>query len=135
MKRECSIRFLLVVAAAAVAAGLLAGFFAGAKKSWDGYEERIALLQEQNGVLLARQALQKEEENLAESVKVIDPDGFVLLEEDGFVAVYRGDRKTRYMATDIPVDALPEDLQQEIRQGKQMEGEEQLYNFLENYSS
>ena len=33
------------------------------------------------------------------------------------------------------LDVLPEELQEEIREGKYLKGEEELYNFLENYTS
>ena len=51
------------------------------------------------------------------------------------MAVYAADRKTRYSTTGILLDELPEELRQEIQQGKVIESEEQLYNFLESYSS
>ena len=66
---------------------------------------------------------------------MVEPWAYILLEEDGYVAVYRGDRETLFSATDIRMTDLPEDLQQEIREGKGIETEAQLYNFLESYSS
>ena len=65
----------------------------------------------------------------------MDPYQYILLEENGYVAVYHADRETLFAATDILVTDLPEDLQVEINQGKLIENEEQLYNFLENYTS
>ena len=35
----------------------------------------------------------------------------------------------------IRVEELPEELQNEIREGKRLEGKDKLYGFLENYSS
>ena len=55
--------------------------------------------------------------------------------EEGYVAVYHADRKTLYASTDILLDTLPQDLQTEITEGKLITSEEQLYSFLENYSS
>lgn len=64
-----------------------------------------------------------------------EEDCFWLQVENNFVVVFLEDRKTRYEITDIYLPYLPEDLQQEIIQGKKMEGKEVLYNFLESYSS
>ena len=121
------------VAALALGGGM--GYFAGTRESLGSYEKRIELLQEKNEMLLARQEFLRQEAEVKESLKVVEPEGFVLLEEDGFVAVYEADRKTRYSTTGILLDELPEELQQEIQQGKVIESEEQLYNFLESYSS
>lgn len=65
----------------------------------------------------------------------IPPYQFVLLEEDGYVIVYRGDGTTYYDNTAIPIDSLPRKLQEEIKNGKGIGSEEELYNFLESYSS
>ncbi len=143
MREKCSIRSLLIGIAAALAAGGGIGFLAGEGKNQGRYEERIALLEEKNELLLARQAFLRQEEELVESLKVVEPEaeeekaaeGFVLLEEGGFVSVYQADRKTHYSSTGILVEELPIELQEEIREGKVIEGEEQLYSFLENYSS
>ena len=135
MKEKCSIRFLLMVSVAALALGGGMGYFAGTRESLGSYEKRIELLQEKNEMLLARQEFLRQEAEVKESLKVVEPEGFVLLEEDGFVAVYEADRKTRYSTTGILLDELPEELGQEIQQGKVIESEEQLYNFLESYSS
>ena len=135
MKEKCSIRFLLMVSVAALALGGGMGYFAGTRESLGSYEKRIELLQEKNEMLLARQEFLRQEAEVKESLKVVEPEGFVLLEEDGFVAVYEADRKTRYSTTGILRDELPEELRQEIQQGKVIESEEQLYNFLESYSS
>ena len=45
------------------------------------------------------------------------------------------DKQTVYIETDIRVDLLPEELQQQIIQMMWVENQEELYNFLENYSS
>ena len=129
MEKKCSIRFLLL------GITLSAGFFAGSQKSWKTYEERIVLLQQQNEALLARQETGGAAQSLAESMKPVEPYAYVLLEEDGYVAVYHWDRKNLFSTTDISVADLPQDLQEEIREGKPIENEAQLYNFLENYTS
>ncbi|MBR1693449.1 MAG: hypothetical protein IJ711_11845 [Lachnospiraceae bacterium] len=60
---------------------------------------------------------------------------FYLIAEDNLITVYYGDLATVYLYTDISMDALPDDLKQEILDKKFIESEEELYNFLESYSS
>ncbi len=61
--------------------------------------------------------------------------GFYLMVADHFIVVYEEDKETLYMNTDILLESLEEPLQAEIMQGKYIESEEALYNFLESYSS
>lgn len=61
--------------------------------------------------------------------------GFYLLEKDGMVFVYKGDKTTLYESTSIPMTILPQKLQTEIKSGKYLKSELELYSFLENYSS
>ena len=54
---------------------------------------------------------------------------------DHFIVVYEEDRSTLYMNTDILLERLPDSLQREIMEGKFVASEEELYLFLESYSS
>lgn len=60
---------------------------------------------------------------------------FFIKEADGLVNIYREDGTTLYETTDIPVSLLPEALRREISAGKGVATEQELYDFLENYSS
>lgn len=133
MRKKCSIRLLLagILLAAAICGSL--GFFVGTQKSWSNYEKRITLLQEQNESLAARQ--EQKEVDAMESLNVVEPYEYILMEEKGYVVVYHTDRKTVYASTDIMIARLPDTLQAEIKKGKYINSEEQLYSFLENYSS
>ncbi len=75
----------------------------------------------------------------AEGGKVKNPDseqeGFYLCELQGFVVVYLNDRTTIYEFTEIPITDLPEEVQQEVAEGKYVATIKELYAFLENYSS
>ena len=51
------------------------------------------------------------------------------------MAVYKLPENEIYEYTDVILDVLPEELREEIREGKYLKGEEELYNFLENYTS
>lgn len=64
-----------------------------------------------------------------------EDEGYYLMVADHFIVVYREDKQTLYMNTDILLESLNETLQAEVMQGKYVETEEELYNFLESYSS
>lgn len=66
---------------------------------------------------------------------IIIPDVFILLVEDNFIVVYASDRSTPKLHTTIYVPFLPEKLQQELMNGKQIRGEKELNDFLESYTS
>ncbi len=62
-------------------------------------------------------------------------DFFYLAIQENRVVVYRSDGKTVYMETDIHAEELPEDILQELLQRRIVNTEEDLYDFLESYSS
>ena len=64
-----------------------------------------------------------------------EEEGYYLCEMQGFVVVYLSDRSTVYELTEIPLTDLPEEIQHEIASGKFIADKEELYGFLENYSS
>lgn len=71
-----------------------------------------------------------------DAVKNTDKEeGYYLCELHGFVAVYMSDKETIYEFTEIPVTDLPEEVRQEIAEGKYIPTIKELYAFLENYSS
>lgn len=60
---------------------------------------------------------------------------FYLAAYDNKVRVYLEDQATIYIDTEIPMDSLPYELQQDILRMMRIEDEETLYHFLETYSS
>lgn len=62
-------------------------------------------------------------------------EGYTLQVEDDYVVVYENSEDKVFEYTDIPLETLPNDLQSEILLGKQMKTLNELYDFLENYSS
>ena len=73
--------------------------------------------------------------SIAADGQALKEDCYYLKSLNGYVVVYLNDKKTVYEYTDIPLDGLPETLQQEIHNGKYVETSAALYGFLENYSS
>ena len=78
---------------------------------------------------------QKQPEILSLPVDSGGEKEYVLGEEDGMVVVYEEDGHTVYERTDITVSHLQEELQEEIKSGKQIKDNRELYGFLEAYSS
>ena len=60
---------------------------------------------------------------------------FYLMAEKHYVTAYCDDKKTVYMKTNILLEQLPDDIQQQIIGGMYIEDEKTLYDFLESYSS
>ncbi len=68
--------------------------------------------------------------------KFVQPStSFYLAVYDNNVVVYLEDMHTVYIETDISLDSLPPHLQQNIIDMMWIRDEEELYSFLENYSS
>lgn len=62
-------------------------------------------------------------------------NSFYLRAENHYVVVYCDDQRTVYMKTNILLEDLPDDIQQEIIGEMHVEDEKTLYDFLESYSS
>ena len=95
------------------------------------------LAEEQQEVSSAPASVQAETESKTESKTENETENYAyyLVEEFGYVNIYLADKESIYEYTDITIDSLPEDLQLEICTGKGIADEQELYDFLENYSS
>lgn len=92
-------------------------------------EKAHAEMQEQT------QAMEQPEESVSADGHALKEDCYYLMEVNGYIVVYLSDKKTPYEYTDILYDELPAVIRSEIRNGKYIESTEDLYGFLENYSS
>lgn len=73
-----------------------------------------------------------------EAVTISQPDVsflYYIKAENGRLVVYESKTKEVYMETSIEVDVLSEQMRQRIEEGIYFESEENLYDFLESYSS
>lgn len=75
------------------------------------------------------------EETVTADGHALKEDCFYLKNVNGYVVVFLSDKKTAYEYTDILCEELPENIRQELTNGKYIEDQEELYGFLENYSS
>lgn len=90
--------------------------------------------------VMDRQSARAEEEvptteSISAEGDAVQEEGFYLSELQGYVTVYLSDKTTIYELTEIPLSDLPEEVRQEVASGKYVETAEELYAFLENYSS
>lgn len=101
------------------------------------YEEFPPLSEQQRGFVgLEVLSFSRERVVVRMNYRYVQPSaGFYLAAYDNKVWVYLEDKQTVYIETDIRVDMLPEELQQQIMQMMWVENQKELYNFLENYSS
>ncbi|MFQ9393532.1 MAG: hypothetical protein ACLR2E_04265 [Lachnospiraceae bacterium] len=74
-------------------------------------------------------------QSAGEGVRAEEGIVYYLEEEEGKVSIYQGEEHNLYEKTSIPVKQLPAGIQEEIREGKSLSGEGELFSFLENYSS
>lgn len=77
----------------------------------------------------------EESPQLAESMQVQEAYRYLLVEEDGVLIVYEKDGKTVLLETNIKLHGLDEETQKQLHEGIWITDEEELYDFLESYSS
>ncbi|MGN0153731.1 MAG: hypothetical protein ACI4A3_04730 [Lachnospiraceae bacterium] len=73
--------------------------------------------------------------NLRKTFKKPVFSGYYAKSFNGMIVILNGDGKTVYEYTQIPINMLPDNVKEEVIEGYYLETEEDLYNFLENYSS
>ncbi len=100
------------------------------------YEDNPPLTElEQGFETIELTAFSKDRVAVCKYYKEKEPQGFYLMVADHFIVVYEEDRSSLYMNTDVLLERLPDSLQREIMEGKFVASEEELYLFLESYSS
>ena len=79
--------------------------------------------------------MQIQEETIEVSDSSMTRAGFLVIEEDGYLVIYDKTAMKRYDETTIRAEGLPERLRLQVEEGIYFINEEELYAFLENYSS
>lgn len=80
----------------------------------------------------------KQSENIPSSVetnKEVTYYKYMIYQDGERLTVYESDSVTVFMETDILVDELPENMREQLKLGVGISTEEELYDFLESYSS
>ena len=83
----------------------------------------------------SKEVVSSSESNIAKTEFETQEDGYYLTVMDGKIVVMEKDQKTIYLTTDIYAEALSESLKQELLRGKFIQSMEELYGFLESYTS
>ena len=81
--------------------------------------------------------------SLAEPAAVIYANGkvqtkketFYLIYSEGRLCIYRGDDKIFYDYADVAVNLMPVEIREQLKYGLYITGEQELYEFLQTYSS
>ena len=104
----------------------------------ENYQSAPPLIEQERGFeSLEVLAFSRERVKVRMNYRYVQPgQGFYLAVENHEIVVYLEDKETIYINhTGIMLDTLPEDLQLKVIQMYYLEGEGNLYNFLEAYSS
>lgn len=96
---------------------------------------RLSVFSNERVVIIKTYKKEMKENEKVQLVSENNMEGFYLMANQGYVCVYCSDMRTLYLSTDIVMEHLPDILQQEILDKKYIKNEEELYNFLESYSS
>ena len=105
-------------------------------KELESYDRNPPLSEQEMGFeTIELTAFPKDRVVICKYYKEEEPKGYYLMVEDHFIVVYEEDKQRLHMNTDILLEDLNDKLKAEIIQGKYIENEEELYNFLESYSS
>ncbi len=106
-------------------------------QAMETYEISPPLSEQERGfVNLEVISFSKDRVVVRKNYKFLQPSScFYLAAYNNQVVVYLEDKETVYIETHIPLDSLPEDLQEQVMEMMLIEDEEALYSFLENYSS
>ena len=81
-------------------------------------------------------AFSPEQIEIQMNYKEVKPNGiYYIMVYDHKLMVMLEDKKTVFLATEIPVSVLPQEVQQDVTRGLFIPNELSLYDFLENYTS
>ncbi len=78
-------------------------------------------------------AEEEEKQHTVDSKKT--EECYYIKDNDGLVTVYMHDMVTVYEYTSILTEELPEEIQEELKSGIKVNTIQEIYGFLENYSS
>ena len=70
-----------------------------------------------------------------ESLAVYEPYGYIIKQKDGILVVYQSDGITEFFETNIRIRDLNEDMVKKLENGIRFSDDQELYAFLESYSS
>lgn len=100
------------------------------------YMRKIPYDEQEQGLASYRMVSYKEQViTLRKTYKKQNLTGYYAKSFNGTIVILNGDEKTVYEYTQIGIETLPEDMREQVLNGIYLENDEDLYSFLENYSS
>lgn len=107
------------------------------KDALEEYELSPTLEDQEKGFLsLQLESFSSKEVKVSKNYEPIEKkSGYFLMVQDGKIVVMEEDKETVYLTTDIYAEALSDSLKQELIMGKFIYNIEELYGFLESYTS
>ena len=78
---------------------------------------------------------EEDSEQVISSSKFEENYKYIIFEVDGHLQVFYSDNQTMFFDTGILSNSLPDKLSNELDKGIRFQNDEELYEFLENYSS
>ena len=85
--------------------------------------------------LLFTQQDTEKELKTTESLAVYEPYAYIIKQKDGILVVYQSDGITEFFETNIRIRDLNEDMVKKLENGIRFSDDQELYAFLESYSS
>ena len=95
-------------------------------------EQDLAAATEENA---GRKRIQKKNLKTTESLAVYESYAYVIKQKDGILVVYQSDGITEFFETNIRIRDLNEDMVKKLENGIRFSDDQELYAFLESYSS
>lgn len=109
---------------------------AGVEKYLETYMDNLSRDEKEAGLVSYKLISYRENEiTLRKTYKKPEPSGYYAKSYNGLIVILNGDEKTVYEYTRISLASLPEDMRPEIINGYYLADDEELYSFLENYTS
>ncbi len=148
MKQTRIIRISFLIAAIFIVAAFWAGFYFGENSTQP--DNILAATEGSENISSNRntdrtsdvtkpaetaQTKEQEPEETVESMKDVEEEQYYLKLADDYLAVYHSDTDQIYFETGLKLSDLPEDLREKAKTGITFSSMEELYSFLENYSS
>lgn len=108
----------------------------GVEKYLDDYMNNLSREEQEKGLVSYKMiSYNGNEITLRKTFKSPESKGFYAKSFNGLIVILKSDQKTVYEYTQISLASLPEDMRDDILNGYYLETEEELYSFLENFTS
>ncbi len=101
----------------------------------EGDEDTVQTASDENTAQVNPSEDSEQIDSYGEVQSVSGDSAYIIFAEDGTLVVYYSDAATVYFDSGIEVQHLPEETRNQLEQGITFQSEEELFGFLESYSS